>query len=163
MSNTKKKSRGASPPQPAAQAPAADKPTVIAYPTSTPVTTDREWAYANFPVPTLFLGDLFHSRTKGMHVQKTDTGKTTWGIGLGLALAYGRSFCDWVSHKPCRVLYIEGETYSYNMQRTIRAQRKALGIRDEDASPNFTLITRQETPGGNPITATAAKECRTRR
>jgi hypothetical protein len=106
--------------------------------------TDKEWATAKFKPPKLFLGDmLFHSHTIGMFVMKTDAGKSQWAVGLGLAMAYGRAFCEWSPVNRACVLYIEGETSNYSMQRTIRAQRKAHGIRDEDVTKNFTLITRQ--------------------
>jgi hypothetical protein len=133
-------------PVPAAPAapPAASASATEYLPESVSPTTDKEWAEAKFKLPTVFLGDwVFHSQTIGMFTMRTDSGKTNWTVGLGLALAYGRTFCDWSPVNPARVLYIEGETPEYRMQDTIRTQRKALGIRDEEVSHNFSLITKQ--------------------
>jgi hypothetical protein len=113
-------------------------------PSTLPPTTDKEWANAKFKRPTCFVGEMmFHSQTIGMFTMKTDAGKTNFTIGLGLAMAYGKTFCEWSPVNRARVLYIEGESPKYRMQDIIRAQRRALGIRDEDVSSNFTLITRQ--------------------
>ena len=107
-----------------------------------PPTTDKEWANAKVKEPTLILGDkVFHTGTIGMFVMQADGGKTHWAIGAALAMAYGHSFCEWLPHKPARVLYIEGEAEPYRMRQVIRTQRAALRIKDDEVSKNFSCIT----------------------
>jgi hypothetical protein len=108
-----------------------------------PLVTDKDWADANIAPPTYFLGNLlFHTQNIALFTMKTDAGKTNFIIALALCLAYAKSFCEWATTgKKAKVLYIEGETSPFNMQRVVRQQRIALGIPDEVATPNFTLVT----------------------
>jgi hypothetical protein len=108
-----------------------------------PLVTDKDWADANIPPPTYFLGNLlFNTQNFALFTMKTDAGKTNFIIALALCLAYAKSYCEWATTgKKAKVLYIEGESSPFNMQRVVRQQRIALGIPDEVATPNFTLVT----------------------
>ena len=131
-------------PPPSVQTPVVFTPTTVQTPVVFIPTTDKEWATLAVKEPTYFLGNkVLHTDTIGMLIMRTDGGKTQWGIGCALAMAYGRPFCEWMPVEPARVLYIEGETSPRRMKRIIQVQRAALGIKDDEVSRNFTLITRQ--------------------
>jgi hypothetical protein len=104
-----------------------------------PLTTDKEWRDAPIALPVKFLGNLWHSKTKAMFTMKTDKGKTHWAVGLGLSIAYGKSFCGWDAHNPATVLFIEGESPDHLIQRIVRVQSTAIGLTGNE-KPNFHLL-----------------------
>ena len=52
---------------------------------------------------------------------RTGVGKTTFAIALALAAASGKSFQSWSVNRPWRILYIDGEMSTNEMQERVTA------------------------------------------
>src|SRR3546814_4582789 len=55
------------------------------------------------------MGEGLSSTSRAMLVAPTGLGKTNLCMALAFAMAEGRDFLHWRAHRPCSVLYIDGE------------------------------------------------------
>lgn len=72
-------------------------------------------------------------------------GKSMLTLTLALTIAGGGKFLAWQSHKPRRVLFVDGEMNTADLQERVRLlQGSVRGIDLEAAGTNLTFIARQD-------------------
>jgi hypothetical protein len=69
----------------------------------------ESWAKMDIPEPDRLLGDLITRTTRMFLVGRTGLGKTLLGLAIAAGVASGQGFLHWLSSRPARVLYIDGE------------------------------------------------------
>lgn len=80
---------------------------------------------------------------------RTGVGKTTFAIALALAAASGKSFQNWSVKRPWRVLYIDGEMSTNEMQERVKATSKYFSLEPHEVT-NLRLICRDREETGLP-------------
>jgi hypothetical protein len=68
-----------------------------------------QWHDRKIPPPDPLLGHLFMTGSRILFAAETGMGKTLIGLGWAFAMALGKDFLHWKSHRPAHVLYIDGE------------------------------------------------------
>ena len=67
------------------------------------------WTERPIPPADRLLGDLVTTTTRTFLVGRTGLGKTLLALGMAVGMASGTGFLHWPSHRPARVLVIDGE------------------------------------------------------
>lgn len=98
------------------------------------------WAQRPILPPDRLLGDLVTTTTRTFIVGRTGLGKTLLGLGMAVGMAAGTGFVHWRSHRPARVLVLDGEM----PQELIRARAIDALRRAGTAPPpgNLTIYAR---------------------
>lgn len=86
------------------------------------------WLARDIPPPDRLLGDLVTSTTRIFLVGRTGLGKTLIAVGLAFGIASGRGFLHWHSHRPGRVLLIDGEMPSELVKARLKAEAQRVGV-----------------------------------
>jgi AAA domain len=73
-----------------------------------PLTLDQ-WRDRDMPDPDFIMGHWLTTTTRMMLTATTGLGKTNFGLAVAMRTAAGLDFLHWQGHRPCRVLYIDGE------------------------------------------------------
>jgi AAA domain len=90
---------------------------------------------SNIPSPDPLLGHVFMTGSRILLSAETGLGKTQIGMAWATAMALGKDFLHWKSHRLAKVLYIDGELPRYILQKRARL---AYGFFDIDPSqPNL--------------------------
>jgi AAA domain len=109
------------------------------YPGLAEALSASNWLQRSDPPPDRLLGDLITTTIRVFLVGLTGLGKTMLGLAIGIAMALGQAFCHWRSHRPARVLYIDGEMpVELIIQRTRDAARRA---GKGDTIPNLMIYS----------------------
>jgi len=78
---------------------------------------------------------------------RSGIGKTTFALTLATAAALGENFQRWNIHRPWKVLYIDGEMTTAEMQGRVEAAAQYFG---HDAPSNLRLLCHDREEGGLP-------------
>jgi hypothetical protein len=97
--------------------------------------TVAAWLAKDIPQPDFLLGEVFSTTSRGMMVAPTGLGKTNFGLALAFAMALGTPFLHWVSRRPARVLFVEGE-----MSQRLVKTRISDGVRRAAATPERLYV-----------------------
>jgi hypothetical protein len=95
-----------------------------------PPLTLEEWLKRDLPKPDLLLPWL-STTTRVLMFGPTGTGKTTFGIALGMRAAAGHGFLHWQSTRKARVLLIDGEMSRRLLLERLATEAKRLGVAPE--------------------------------
>jgi putative DNA primase/helicase len=109
------------------------------YPGLAEALSATSWLQRTDPPPDRLLGDLITTTIRVFLVGLTGLGKTMLGLAIGIVMALGQPFCHWRTHRPARVLYIDGEMpVELIIQRTRDAARRA---GKGDTIPNLMIYS----------------------
>jgi putative DNA primase/helicase len=109
------------------------------YPGLAEALSAASWLQRTDPPSDRLLGDLITTTIRVFLVGLTGLGKTMLGLAIGIAMALGLPFCHWRTHRPARVLYIDGEMpVELIIQRTRDAARRA---GKGDTIPNLMIYS----------------------
>jgi RecA-family ATPase len=92
--------------------------------------TAKQWLDRKIPPPDPLLGHLFMTGSRILFAAPTGLGKTLIGMAWAFAMALGKDFHHWKSHRPAHVLYIDGE-----LPRDLLQERIATAFRFFDIEP----------------------------
>lgn len=84
------------------------------------------WLDRDISEPDILLGP-FSTTSRGMFVADTGLGKTNVAMAIAFAMASGQPFLHWNSHRPARVLFIDGEMSKRLLRSRIRDEAKRCG------------------------------------
>src|SRR5262249_26010862 len=73
------------------------------------VLTLAQWAERELPEPDFLMGSWLHTASRVLLYADTGLGKTIWAMALGMHASAGKRFLHWHAHRPCKVLYVDGE------------------------------------------------------
>jgi hypothetical protein len=99
-------------------------------PLQTPPLSLADWLARDLPAPDLLLPWL-STTTRVLMFGPTGTGKTTFGIALGMRAAAGQGFLHWPSTRKANVLLIDGEMSRRLLLERLTEEAKRLGIAPE--------------------------------
>lgn len=91
--------------------------------------TPAAWARRKLDPPDFLMGELFSTTSRLFFAADTGLGKSMIALALAMALRLGRDFLHWHSHRPARVLVVDGE-----MPRDLLQERIALACAWFDAT-----------------------------
>ena len=74
------------------------------------------------------LGDLITTTIRVFVVGRTGLGKTLFGMTMAISMAAGRDFLHWKTHRPARILYIDGEMPDELIKERIIDLKQTLGL-----------------------------------
>ena len=132
--------------RPTDRATAPQKPFGYASPPEAPDAAQHHASRRSDRDPERLLGDLVTTTSRTFIVGPTGSGKSLAALGLAVGMASGSGFLHWPSHRPARVLLIDGEMPAELIKsRAIDALRRAaaapkpchLAIFSQDDAHNF--------------------------
>lgn len=82
--------------------------------------TPAAWLARQLPPPDHLMGELFSTTSRVLIAADTGLGKSMFALALALAMHLGRDFLRWRSHRPARVLVLDGEMPRDLLQERIR-------------------------------------------
>jgi hypothetical protein len=85
------------------------------------------WAERDIPEPDRLLGDLLTTTTRAFLVGRTGLGKTLLALAIAVGVASGQGFLHWLSARPARVLYLDGEMPAELIKQRARDAIRRLG------------------------------------
>lgn len=85
------------------------------------------WLERDLPEPDPLLGDWLTTTTRALLVAPTGLGKTNFSMSIGIAVAAGMDFLRWRSHRPRRVLYVDGEMSRRLLKKRLGEAAERLG------------------------------------
>ena len=80
---------------------------------------------------------------------KTGVGKTTFALSLAIAASTGKHFFEWEVRRPWKVLYIDGEMSTHEMQKRLTSAAEYFS-EDPAQLSNLRLICRDREDAGLP-------------
>ena len=80
---------------------------------------------------------------------KTGVGKTTFALSLAIAASTGKHFFEWEVRRPWKVLYIDGEMSTHEMQKRLTSAAEYFS-EDPTQLSNLRLICRDREDAGLP-------------
>lgn len=110
--------------------------------------TIKEWLARDLPEADNLLGEVFATHIRILAPGPTGVGKTLFYMSIALALSEGRDFLHWRSHRPARVLNVEGEISQRLLKRRLGdAVRRAGGCQPD----GFHLLSLQDLDDPQPL------------
>ena len=99
------------------------------------------------------MGDWLTTTSRALLTAATGLGKTNFALALALHMAAGNDFLHWRAHRPCRVLYIDGE-----MSRRLLRQRIADAVTRSGEQPaGFHALSHEDIEGFAPLNSPAGQ------
>jgi hypothetical protein len=111
-----------------------------------PLTLD-EWRGRDLPEPDFIMGQWLTTTSRVLLTAATGLGKTNFGLALGMRVAAGEDFLHWRAHRPCRVLYIDGEMSRRLLRQRVLDEEKRVGITPEF----FFALSHEDIEGFKPL------------
>jgi hypothetical protein len=119
----------------------ADAPPTAEIATLPPLTLD-DWRTRDLPEPDFIMGHWLTTTTRALLTAATGLGKTNFGLALAERTAAGLDFLHWQAHKPCRVLYIDGEMCARLLRSRILDEENRVGKTPE----RFFALSHEDLP-----------------
>jgi AAA domain len=111
-----------------------------------PLTLD-EWRGRDLPEPDFIMGHWLTTTSRVLLTAATGLGKTNYGLALGMRAAAGEDFLHWRAHRPCRVLYIDGEMSRRLLRQRVLDEEKRVGVTPEF----FFALSHEDIAGFKPL------------
>jgi RecA-family ATPase len=86
---------------------------------------------AGIPEPDFIMGHWLTTTSRVLLTAATGLGKTNFGLALAMRVAAGEDFLHWRGHRPCRVLYIDGEMSRRLLRERVLDEEKRIGVTPE--------------------------------
>ena len=115
-----------------------------------PPMTLLEWRDRELPTVDRLLGYWLTTTTRGLLTADTGLGKTNLGLAFAMRIAAGVGFLHWQGHRPCRVLYIDGEMSRPLLQQRLHDEAARLG----QMPKGFFALSREDVPKMQPFNTT---------
>jgi hypothetical protein len=115
--------------------------------TSLPPLTLNEWRDRDLEPPDFIMGQWLTTTSRVLLTAATGLGKTNFGLALGMRIAAGEDFLHWRAHRPCRVLYIDGEMSRRLLRQRVLDEEKRVGITPEF----FFALSHEDIEGFKPL------------
>lgn len=115
---------------------------------SRPGPTAEWWITRKIDRPEPLLAEVITNTTRAMVGGQTGIGKSHLAMGMAAALATGQPFAHWHTHRPVRVLYIDGEMARDLVQERIADLKRRLGGAD---LRNLFVLCREDYPDFEPL------------
>jgi hypothetical protein len=112
-----------------------------------PPLTLNDWRDRDLPEPDFIMGHWLTTTSRVLLTAATGLGKTNWGIALGMRSAAGEDFLHWRAHRPCRVLYIDGEMSRRLLRQRVLDEERRVGITPEF----FFALSHEDIEGFKPL------------
>lgn len=113
-----------------------------------------DWLARDIPSPDFLMGEWFSTTSRAILTAPTGLGKTNFGMALGFATASGSDFLHWRAHRPCKVLYIDGE-----MSRRLVKVRLADAVRRAGGAPaGFLMLCRDDLENMPPLNSVEGQQ-----
>jgi hypothetical protein len=93
--------------------------------------TAKQWGSRDLVKPDPLLG-MFSAGSRTLFSAETGLGKTMLAMTWAYAMAFGREFLHWKSHRPARVLYLDGELPGYLLKERIATVYRFFDIDPDD-------------------------------
>jgi hypothetical protein len=119
-----------------------------------PDPTAEWWIEREIDRPEPLLGEVITNTTRAMVGGGTGIGKSHFAMGMAAALATGMPFAHWHTHRPVRVLYIDGEMARDLVQERIADLKRRLGGADLH---NLRVVCREDYPNFEPLNSEAGQ------
>ena len=111
-----------------------------------PLSIDQ-WFDRELPEPDRLMGAWMTTTSRIILNAPTGIGKTNFTMALGAHTSAGIDFLHWRSHRPARVLFIDGE-----MSRRLLLGRMREAVRRLGMQPNgFHVLSHEDIPGFQPL------------
>ena len=117
-------------------------------PSQRPDPTAEWWIERQIDRPEPLLGEVITNTTRVMVGGQTGIGKSHLAMGMAAALATGQPFAHWHTHRPVRVLYIDGEMSRDLVQERITDLKRRVGGAD---LRNLRVLCREDYPDFQPL------------
>lgn len=131
-----------------------DEATDDAEPGERPDPTAEWWIGREIDRPEPLLGEVITNTTRAMVGGGTGIGKSHFAMGVAAALATGMPFAHWHTHRPVRVLYIDGEMARDLVRERIADLKRRLGGADLH---NLRVVCREDYPDFEPLNSEAGQ------
>ena len=104
--------------------------------------TPAAWAARPLERPDLLMGELFTTTSRVLIAADTGLGKSMFGLALAFAMRLGQGFLHWRSHRPARVLVLDGEMPRDLLQERIRIACAWFGVEPPEAG--LFILSRED-------------------
>jgi hypothetical protein len=112
-----------------------------------PPLTLNDWRSRDLPEPDFIMGHWLTTTSRVLLTAATGIGKTNFGLALGMRIAAREDFLHWRAHRPCRVLYIDGEMSRRLLRQRVLDEEKRVGITPEF----FFALSHEDIEGFKPL------------
>jgi hypothetical protein len=102
--------------------------------------TIKEWLARDLPPPDRILGEWLTTTSRVYVSADTGLGKTSLLMAVAVHCGAGLSFLRWRSHRPARVLFIDGEMSRRLLKKRIEEAVARLGVEPE----NVLFLSRED-------------------
>jgi hypothetical protein len=119
-----------------------------------PLTVD-EWLARELPEPDHLMGTVMTTTSRLLVVGETGIGKTNFFMAGGMRMSAGKDFLHWRAHRPCNVLYVDGEMSRRLLKQRIADEVERLGFRP----PTFYALSHEDIEGFAPLNTPAGQAC----
>jgi AAA domain len=106
--------------------------------------TPAAWRQRDLPADDLLLGSLFSSNSRLQLSADTGVGKTMIGLAFAFSIGLGRDFLHRRSHRPGRVLYVDGEMPPGEVQKRLAAAASWFDLQPEEVPDDGLWILNHE-------------------
>jgi RecA-family ATPase len=116
--------------------------------------TISEWRARNLPDPDYLMGKWMTTTSRILQIAPRGIGKTTLMLHLGMAAAAGVDFLHWSGHRPCKLLYVDGEMSRRLLRQRMMDAARRLG----DDPPEFYALSHEDIPDFRPLNTPAGQQ-----
>jgi len=115
-----------------------------------PLTIDQ-WLDRDLPAPDRIMGEWLTTTSRALLNAPTGLGKTNWAMELAARTSEGMDFLHWRGHRPCRVLFVDGEM----SRRLLRLRAQDVVRRMGKRPAGLFLLSHEDIPNFQPLNTPA--------
>ncbi len=104
------------------------------------------WLERDIPPRDFLLGGVFSTTSRWLIVGETGVGKTLFTLEMAAAISAGQSFLGWDGHRPCRVMYLDGEMPAETFKERLTIVANAYGTNLKLFAYNRDVLGEDEMP-----------------
>ncbi len=113
--------------------------------------TIAEWLDRDLPAPDLIMGEWLTTTSRVLVNAPTGLGKTNFAMALAAHIAEGKDFLHWRGHRPCRVLFVDGEMSRRLLKRRAEDVVRRMGLKPA----GLFLLSHEDVPNFQPLNTPA--------
>jgi hypothetical protein len=113
--------------------------------------TITEWLDRDLPAPDRIMGEWLTTTSRALVNAPTGLGKTNFAMALAASIAEGKDFLHWRGHRPCRVLFVDGEMSRRLLKRRAEDVVRRMGLKPA----GLFLLSHEDVPNFQPLNTPA--------